>query len=327
MRPVGKWAREIAQLRVIAVVGVPDLDGERGPREAGADRGCGVGAAGAVGQLERVAVGECDVDGHLSRWRLPARGETFLGRSHPCAATASRRVSGASAGSAASDHSASSPSASRRMAPAPSSSIRARSAASTVGELVVVRHDRRHLLGDEAGGEAPRAHRARSRRAPGVRASCRGWRSARRRPRSTESRPPPGARRLTMRSRRSATAPSSARARRSGGPCPGSRWGRPAPGASRACPARRRRRWPRASIAATIASTSRSSTRASASAISASSSSSSVVVNQASCSARSASSSRPGAISRVATIARQAREVASTRARGASSSGMPKRLK
>ncbi len=74
LRPVGQWAREVAHLGTRAVVGVPtdgDLDRERGAREARPDRGGGVGAGGAVGQLERVAVGECDRHGHLSRAGYP----------------------------------------------------------------------------------------------------------------------------------------------------------------------------------------------------------------------------------------------------------------
>ena len=44
-RAVVERAREVAHLAV-------DLDGERGAREPGADRGGGVGAGGAVGKLE-----------------------------------------------------------------------------------------------------------------------------------------------------------------------------------------------------------------------------------------------------------------------------------
>ncbi len=65
MRPVGQWAGQVAHLGTRAVVGVRaggELDGERGAGEAGPDRGGGVGAGGAVGQPQRIAVWECDRD-------------------------------------------------------------------------------------------------------------------------------------------------------------------------------------------------------------------------------------------------------------------------
>ncbi len=52
--PVLQRAREVADLAV-------DLDGQRGAREAGADRGGGVSAARAVRKVEQRAVGEGDV--------------------------------------------------------------------------------------------------------------------------------------------------------------------------------------------------------------------------------------------------------------------------
>ena len=52
--PRDERPREVAQLAVLA-------HGERGAREAGADRGGGVGAGGAVGKLELGAVGKRDV--------------------------------------------------------------------------------------------------------------------------------------------------------------------------------------------------------------------------------------------------------------------------
>ncbi len=46
---VGQRTREVARLRRLARLGVADLDGQRGAREAGADRGGCVGAGRAVG--------------------------------------------------------------------------------------------------------------------------------------------------------------------------------------------------------------------------------------------------------------------------------------
>ncbi len=65
VRPVGQWAREVAHLWTRAVVRIAQLHRERGAREPGPDRGGGVGAGGAVGQLELLSVGEGDRHGHV----------------------------------------------------------------------------------------------------------------------------------------------------------------------------------------------------------------------------------------------------------------------
>ena len=71
-RAVGQRAREVAQLAV-------DLDRQRGARQPGADGGRGVGAGGAVGELELGAVREGGV--HAGR-RLAGRpaGSSVRGR-------------------------------------------------------------------------------------------------------------------------------------------------------------------------------------------------------------------------------------------------------
>jgi hypothetical protein len=49
--------RQVAQLAV-------DLDRQRRTRQPGADRGRDVGAAGPIGELERLSVGQCHVRAH-----------------------------------------------------------------------------------------------------------------------------------------------------------------------------------------------------------------------------------------------------------------------
>ncbi len=80
MRTVGQRSREVARLQRLAGLGVADLDGQRGTREAGANRRGRVGAGRAVRELQRLAVGQCHGHGHLSAGGYPpgarARGST-----------------------------------------------------------------------------------------------------------------------------------------------------------------------------------------------------------------------------------------------------------
>ncbi len=120
--------------------------------------------------------------------------------------------------------SASSPSGVRVAWPAPTSSMSARSAAPRSGSsLLWAMIAATSWLTRPPGKRASASQRV-LRRDPRGRASCRGWRSARRRPRRPGSRPPPGGGR---RARTRARAPSSEPGRRSGAPCPGSRWAPP----------------------------------------------------------------------------------------------------
>ena len=117
-------------------------------------------------------------------------------------------------------HSAPSPSGSRMTWPSATWSISALLGRDRVGRAVVRRHHRRDLVSRQAVGERRRARRAGPRAAACDRASGRGWRAGRRRPRRAGSRRPRAAAR---RARRSATARCSAPARRSGRPCPAPR--------------------------------------------------------------------------------------------------------
>ncbi len=69
MRAVGKLAGQVAQLRPVRPVWPvteADLDRQRGARQTGTDRGGGISAGCAVGQLQGIAIGECDRDRHRS---------------------------------------------------------------------------------------------------------------------------------------------------------------------------------------------------------------------------------------------------------------------
>ena len=151
------------------------LDRERRAREPGPDRRGGIGAGRAVGELERLAVGECDRDRHRSAG----------GYSRPTPAAGRIRSGGLPERVVAERDP---PQRARRRAARPAPPRRRGGRASTLLCVMIaatscVTRPSGKLRSASSGSSARRAR---------ARASGRGSRSARRRPRSSGSRPPPG---------------------------------------------------------------------------------------------------------------------------------------